>query len=48
MKYLGVKYLCNGAVSGSWWDGVYQEFPPAYVIVDLFDEGTSASQDIAY
>ena len=44
VEYLGVKYLCNGAVSGNWWDGNYQEFPPAYVLVDLFDDGSSESQ----
>jgi 3',5'-cyclic AMP phosphodiesterase CpdA len=48
VDYLGVKYLCNGAVSGNWWDGSYQEFPPAYVIVDLFDDGTSENEFVPY
>jgi len=48
VEYLGVKYLCNGAVSGNWWEGDYQEFPPAYVVVDLFDDGSSESQYIPY
>lgn len=48
VEYLGVKYLCNGAVSGNWWEGAYQEFPPAYVVVDLFDDGSSASEYIPY
>lgn len=48
IEYLGVKYLCNGAVSGNWWEGAYQEFPPAYVVVDLFDDGSSASEYIPY
>lgn len=42
--YLGVKYLCNGAVSGGWWNGPYQEFQPAYVTVDLYDDGSSERQ----
>ncbi len=48
VTYLGVKYLCNGAVSGNWWDGAYQEFPPAYVVVDLYDDGSSESEYIPY
>lgn len=41
VTYLGVKYACNGAVSGNWWDGKYHEFGPAYALVDLFDDGSS-------
>ncbi len=48
VEYLGIKYLCNGAVSGNWWEGAYQEFPPAYVVVDLFDDGSSESEYIPY
>lgn len=48
VKYLDVTYLCNGAVSGGWWDGNYQEFPPAYVIVDLFEDGSVQSQYVPY
>lgn len=40
VDYLGVTYLCNGAVSGGWWGGNYQEFGPAYAVIDLFDDGT--------
>ncbi len=41
VDYLGVRYLCDGAVSGGWWNGNYQEFPPAYVLVDLYDDGSA-------
>jgi len=41
LEYLGVKYLCNGAVSGAWWGGNNQEFPPAFATVNLYDDGTS-------
>lgn len=44
VHYLGVKYLCNGAVSGGWWGGPYQEFTNAYFTIDLFDDGSSESQ----
>jgi 3',5'-cyclic AMP phosphodiesterase CpdA len=41
LEYLGVKYLCNGAVSGAWWGGNNQEFPPAFATINLYDDGTS-------
>lgn len=44
VHYLGVKYLCNGAVSGGWWGGPYQEFANAYFTVDFYDDGSSESQ----
>ena len=31
----------GGAVSSNWWDGVLAEFPNAYGIVDLYEDGTS-------
>ncbi len=40
VEYLGVTYCCNGAVSGGWWGGKYQEFAPGYAIVDLYNDGS--------
>jgi 3',5'-cyclic AMP phosphodiesterase CpdA len=40
VEYLGVKYFCNGATSGGWWGGKWQEFEPGFAIVDLFNDGT--------
>jgi 3',5'-cyclic AMP phosphodiesterase CpdA len=48
VEYLGVKYLCDGAVSGAWWDGNHYEFPPGYVVLDLYDDGSSKSEYITY
>jgi len=48
VTYLGVRYLCNGAVSGGWWKGDYQEFGPAYALVDFFDDGTVANRIVNY
>ncbi len=48
VEYLGVKYYCNGAVSGGWWNGKYQEFPPALAIIDLYGDGSSARTIINY
>lgn len=36
----GVAYLCNGAVSGAWWNGSYYDCPPGYAVVDLYDDGS--------
>lgn len=41
VEYLGVRYCCNGAVSGGWWRGNYHEFGPGYAVVDLFEDGSN-------
>ncbi len=48
VRYLGVRYLCHGAVCGGWWKGPYQEFGPAYALVDFFDDGSVESQMVSY
>jgi 3',5'-cyclic AMP phosphodiesterase CpdA len=48
LTYLGVRYLCNGAVSGGWWKGDYQEFAPAYALVDFHDDGSVENQLVYY
>lgn len=48
LDYLGVKYYCNGAISGNWWNGSFQEFAPAYAIIELFDDGTSKRTMVQY
>ncbi|MBK9570999.1 MAG: metallophosphoesterase [Chitinophagaceae bacterium] len=48
VKYLGINYYCNGAVSGNWWGGSYQEFAPAYAIMELFDDGSSRRTMVPY
>ncbi|HYE54407.1 MAG TPA: metallophosphoesterase [Chitinophagaceae bacterium] len=48
LDYLGIKYYCNGAISGAWWKGKFQEFPPAYAIMELFDDGSSKRTMIEY
>jgi 3',5'-cyclic-AMP phosphodiesterase len=41
VDYQGIAYLCGGAVSGNWWDpGKYIGFGPAYVMIDLFVDGS--------
>jgi 3',5'-cyclic AMP phosphodiesterase CpdA len=39
LDYLGIKYYCNGAVSGNWWKGAFQEFEPAYAVFEFYNDG---------
>ena len=48
VQYLGINYYCNGAVSGNWWGGSYQEFAPAYAVMELFDDGSSRRTMVPY
>lgn len=48
LEYLGIKYYCNGAVSGNWWKGAFQEFDPAYAVMEFFDDGSSARSMVKY
>jgi Icc protein len=48
IEYLGIKYYCNGAVSGNWWKGTFQEFAPAYAVMELFDDGVSRRVMVNY
>lgn len=48
VEYLGIKYWCNGAVSGNWWKGTFQEFDPAYAIIELYPDGRSNRTMVKY
>lgn len=48
VKYLDVRYFCNGAVSGGWWKGDYQEFSPGYALMDLFEDGSVECSYVTY
>lgn len=48
IDYLGVQYQTNGAICGNWWYGWYMAFPPAYVMVNLYDDGSADSQFVPY
>jgi len=48
VSYLGVRYLCDGAVCGGWWKGAYQEFAPACALLDLYEDGTAGRQMLEY
>ena len=48
LDYLGVNYYCNGAVSGNWWKGAFQEFAPAYAVVELSQDGSFKRTMVSY
>lgn len=48
MKFMGVDFVSNGAVSGSWWGGPHQWVPEGYGVFDLFDDGTYEYQYVTY
>ena len=50
IEYLGVKYLCNGAVSGNWWGSPLSldEFAPVYAVIDLYEDGSSDHRMMYY
>jgi hypothetical protein len=48
VEYNGVTYCCNGAVSGAWWAGNYQQTKPGYAIIDLYADGRFTNQYTPY
>ncbi|MBK8522358.1 MAG: metallophosphoesterase [Chitinophagaceae bacterium] len=48
VNYLGIKYYCNGAVSGNWWGGAFQDFAPAYALLDFYSNGTVDRKMVEY
>jgi len=50
VDYAGVTYLCNGAVSGNWWNGPNGEGDclEGYAVLDLYDDGSFDHAYIPY
>ena len=48
VEYLGIKYFCNGAISGNWWKGAFQDFEPAYAIFHLDEKGNVKREMVQY
>ncbi len=46
VHYNGVTYVCNGAISGNWWEGTYRQTPPGFGVVDLNADGTFTTRYI--
>ncbi len=47
VNYQGIDYYCNGAVSGSWWNGSYNDCDPAYAIMNFYNDG-SCKRELNY
>ena len=48
IMYNGIRYMCNGAVSGNWWHGPFNGFAPAYAMLDFYEDGSIEKQMIQY
>ena len=46
--YDKVTYICNGAVSGAWWEGNKRETAPGYGLIDLYADGSFDEQYVNY
>ena len=46
--YNNVTYLCNGAVSGAWWEGNKRETAPGYGLIDFYADGSFEEQYVNY
>jgi 3',5'-cyclic AMP phosphodiesterase CpdA len=49
VDYLGVSYMCGGAVCGAWWKGSrFNECEPGYSLLDLYDDGSVERRYVEY
>lgn len=46
--YNNVSYLCNGAVCGAWWKGVYHQTDAGYAVINLYDDGSFDREYVSY
>jgi Icc protein len=46
--YNNVTYICNGAVSGAWWEGNKRETAPGYGLIDLYSDGSFEEKYVNY
>jgi 3',5'-cyclic AMP phosphodiesterase CpdA len=48
VEYKGIKYFCNGAISGNWWNGAFKGFEPAYAIFQFYKDGNVKREMVNY
>lgn len=48
LDYQGIKYYCNGAVCGNWWKGAFNNFEPAYALMEFYDDGRTKRTMVNY
>lgn len=48
LVYNNVTYICDGAVSGAWWEGNRRETAPGYGLIDLYADGSFDERYVNY
>jgi 3',5'-cyclic AMP phosphodiesterase CpdA len=48
VQYNNVTYICNGAVSGAWWNGNNRQTAPGYGVLDLYSDGSFQEKYVNY
>ena len=48
VRYMGVDFICDGAVSGNWWGGPFQECSEGYGVLDFYPDGTFGHRYVTY
>ena len=48
VEFMGIHFVCDGAVSGNWWGGPFQDVPEGYGVFDLYADGTFDHQYVTY
>ena len=46
--YNDATYICDGAVSGAWWNGIRRQTNPGYGLIDLYADGSFNESYINY
>jgi Icc protein len=46
--YNNVTFICNGAVSGAWWEGNRRQTAPGYGIIDFYADGSFEERYVNY
>lgn len=46
--YNNVTYICNGAVSGAWWEGNRRQTAPGYGVIDFYADGSFVEEYVNY
>ena len=48
LTYNNVTYICDGAVSGAWWEGNRRQTAPGYGLIDLYADGSFEERYVNY
>ncbi len=48
LVYNNVTYICDGAVSGAWWEGNSRQTAPGYGLIDLYADGSFTEKYVTY